>query len=161
MSNETKTQRGWNDYVLTPMGAIKMSDVYKDLAIPLPLMSDPDATVMSQLNHILYLQSTICLECKGIMEMQSKEANFDVYAQQQTVLNSLFVQHMELSIKATKLISAEQDTLGVSASSTESTEQEGVQLSARTLSEPHAEDGVQLIERLVGRTLSCEPYVDE
>ena len=155
MSNETKTQRGWNDYVLTPMGAIKMSDVYKQLAIPLPLMSDPDATVMSQLNHILYLQSTICLECKGIMEMQSKEANFDVYAQQQTVLNSLFVQHMELSIKATKLISAEQDALGVSASSTE--EEEGVQLSART----PAEDGVQLVERLVGRTLSCAPYVDE
>ena len=156
-----RSKLGWNDYVLTPMGAIKISEIYKKLATPLPLMADTD-TAMSQINHMLYLQKTIIIECKDIMELQSKEANFDVYAQQQTVLNSLFVQHMELGLKATRLITAEnlkadeeQAALGASVASTESTEEEGVQLSARSV-EDSAEDGVQLISR----TLSYEPYVD-
>jgi hypothetical protein len=159
------------------MGAIKISEIYKKLATPLPLMADTD-TAMSQINHMLYLQKTIIIECQDIMELQSKEANFEVYAQQQTVLNSLFVQHMELGLKATRLITAEnlkadeeQAALGASVASTESTEgvqfsarsvedsaEDGVQLIRRTLS--CAEDGVELTECIVGRSLSCEPYVD-
>ena len=136
------------------MGAIKISEIYKKLATPLPLMADTD-TAMSQINHMLYLQKTIIIECQDIMELQYKEANFEVYAQQQTVLNSLFVQHMELGLKATRLITAEnlksdeeQAALGASTEIT-------VQFSARTV-EDSAEDGVQLIRRC----LSCEPYVD-
>jgi len=120
-------------------------------------MSDTE-TVMSQLNHILYLQNTIRIECKTIMELQSKEQDLNVYAQHQTVLNSLFVQHMELGLKATGLIAAEnlkpagdQVAIGVSISSTESVD-DGVELSAR------AEDGAAL--DAIGRTLSCEPSVD-
>jgi len=150
-----RSKLGWNDYVLTPMGAIKISEIYKKLATPLPLMADTD-TAMSQINHMLYLQKTIIIECQDIMELQSKEANFEVYAQQQTVLNSLFVQHMELGLEATRLIAAEnlksveaeQAALGAST-------EIPVQFSARTV-ENSAEDGVQLIRRC----LSCEPYVD-
>ena len=116
-------------------------------------MADTD-TAMSQINHMLYLQKTIIIECQDIMELQSKEANFEVYAQQQTVLNSLFVQHMELGLEATRLIAAEnlksveaeQAALGAST-------EIPVQFSARTV-ENSAEDGVQLIRR----TLSCAEY---
>ena len=134
-----------------------LSDVYKTINPHPPPMSDTE-TVMSQLNHILYLQNTIRIKCKTIMELQSKEQDLNVYAQHQTVLNSLFVQHMELGLKATGLIAAEnlkpagdQVAIGVSISSTESVD-DGVELSAR------AEDGAAL--DAIGRTLSCEPSVD-
>ena len=114
-----------------------------------------DDTVMGQLNHILFLQNTIRLECKTIMELQSKEGlELNAYIQHQAVLNGLFVQHMELGLKATGLIAAEnlkpvsseQVAIGVSVSSTESAE-DGVELTARTMG------GVCRL----GRTLSCEP----
>ena len=132
-------------------------------------MADTD-TAMSQINHMLYLQKTIIKECQDIMELQSKEANFEVYAQQQTVLNSLFVQHMELGLEATRLIAAEnlksveaeQAALGASteipvqfsARTVENSAEDGVQLIRRTLS--CAEDGVQLTECIAEREL----YVD-
>ena len=148
--------RNWDDQNLSLQPPL-LPDVYKKIDTqPLP-MSDTE-TVMSQLNHILYLQNTIRLECKTIMELQSKEEDLNTYAQHQTVLNSLFVQHMELGLKATGLIAAEnlkpvgdQVAIGVSISSTESVDDD-VQLTARTLDD----DGVCNI----GRTPSCEPGVD-
>lgn len=127
-------------------------------------------TATSQINHMLHLQKTIIIECNKIMELQSKEANFDVYAQQQTVLNRFFVQHMELGLEATRLIAAEnlksveaeQAALGASteipvqfsALTVENSAEDGVQLIRRTLS--CAEDGVQLTECIAEREL----YVD-
>jgi hypothetical protein len=96
-------------------------------------MSDAE-TVMSQLNYIAYLQNTINLECKTIMELQSKEQDLNTYTQYQTALNSLFVQHMELGLKATGLVTTE-----------------NLKLSS-------AEDGVDSACR-IRRTLSCESGV--
>ena len=52
------------------------------------------------LNHILYLQETVKLECKGIIDEQAKTEDPKQLAEYQALLNSLFVQSIELNIKA-------------------------------------------------------------
>ncbi len=69
---------------------------------------DPTPTAAeTSLNHILYLQDTIKAECKSIMDLQSKTECPTQYFEHQTTLNNLFVQHMELGLKATSLLAAE------------------------------------------------------
>ena len=67
-------------------------------------MSDTEDTTIGKLNHILYLQDTLRLECKSIIENKSKEEDLKVYTEHQALLNSLFVQHMELGLKASALL---------------------------------------------------------
>ncbi len=65
------------------------------------------AAAEANLNHILFLQDTIKAECKSIMDLQSKTQCPMQYFEHQTTLNNLFVQHMELGLKATSLLAAE------------------------------------------------------
>ena len=51
---------------------------------------------MASLNHILYLQEAVKIECKSIMDEQDPTKA----AENQALLNSLFVQSMDLTIKA-------------------------------------------------------------
>ena len=121
-------------------------------------MSTPESV-----NYILYLQEVIRTECKTIIEEQ-RENTAQEYIDRQTVLNKLYTQYMELGLKATRLIAASINP--VSVSSTEDTE-EGVELSARTLS-VETEEGVELSARTLSvaedgclcRTKSAEPSVD-
>ncbi len=115
--------------------------------------------VMSKLNHILYLQDTIKTECKSILDLQSKTDDPKQYVEHQALLNSLFVQHMELGLKATSLIAAESlkssdstaATIALLSLSTESSCcDDSVELTARdSLLEASESAGVA-----VGRTLS-------
>ena len=63
-------------------------------------MSDTDDTTIGKLNHMLYLQDTIRLECKSIIESQAKEEDLKLYTEHQALLNILFVKHMDLGIIA-------------------------------------------------------------
>ena len=67
-------------------------------------MSDTDDTTIGKLNHMLYLQDTIRLECKSIIENQAKEEDLKLYTEHQALLNNLFIQHMELGLKASALL---------------------------------------------------------
>ena len=52
------------------------------------------------LNHILYLQETVKLECKGLIDEQTKTDDPKKLAEYQALLNSLFVQSIDLNTKA-------------------------------------------------------------
>ena len=52
------------------------------------------------LNHILYLQETVKLECKGLIDEQTKTEDPKKLAEYQALLNSLFVQSIDLNTKA-------------------------------------------------------------
>ena len=58
---------------------------------------------MASLNHILYLQEAVKIECKSIMDEQDPTKA----AENQALLNSLFVQSMDLTIKAIIAVQAE------------------------------------------------------
>ena len=104
---------------------------------PTPNLSDPATyePTTSKLNQILQQQDTIKSDCRGIMENQSKAENPKQYVEYQAQLNNLFVQHMELGLKATGIIAAE--SLRAEA---ESSVDESVELTARTLSAVEIKD---------------------
>jgi hypothetical protein len=52
------------------------------------------------LNHILYLQETVKLECKELIDEQTKTEDPKKLAEYQALLNSLFVQSIDLNTKA-------------------------------------------------------------
>jgi hypothetical protein len=62
-----------------------------------------------QLNHILYLQETVKIECKSIMDEQAKDPT--KAAEHQALLNSLFVQSMDLNTRAIVAMQAEKKVL--------------------------------------------------
>jgi hypothetical protein len=66
-------------------------------------MSDDE----SSLNHNLYLQETIRTECKALLEDQVAVDDHKAHAERQNLLNSLYIQYMDLSLKATGLLAAE------------------------------------------------------
>ena len=57
---------------------------------------------MTDINHLLFLQETIKTECRSIIDEQCKDATD--YTDKQTLLNNLFVQHMDLNVKIAGLI---------------------------------------------------------
>ena len=101
----------------------------------------PYETTTSKLNQILKLQDTIKSDCRGIMDSQSKTEDPKQYVEYQAQLNNLFVQHMELGLKATGIIAAE--SLRAEA---ESSVDESVELTARTLSAVEIKDDEQSVD---------------
>ena len=64
--------------------------------------------MMGKLNQILQLQDNIRTECKSILNLQSKTMDDPkLYVENQALLNSLFVQHMELGLRATSILAME------------------------------------------------------
>jgi hypothetical protein len=61
---------------------------------------------MSEMNQILKLQETIRAEYQGIVDCYSEEKG--VYAESQALLNNLVIRFMDLSLKATGLLSSAQ-----------------------------------------------------
>jgi hypothetical protein len=65
-------------------------------------------SAMSKLNHILQLQDNIKTECNSILELQSKTIDdLKLYVEHQTMLNGLFLQHMELGLRVTGILTTE------------------------------------------------------
>ena len=65
-------------------------------------------SAMSKLNHILQLQDNIKTECNSILELQSKTIDdLKLYVDHQTMLNGLFLQHMELGLRVTGILTTE------------------------------------------------------
>ena len=65
-------------------------------------------SAMSKLNHILQLQDNIKTECNSILELQSKTIDdLKLYVENQTMLNGLFLQHMELGLRVTGILATE------------------------------------------------------
>lgn len=64
-------------------------------------------SLMSKLNHILYLQENIKIECKSVIDTQSQTEDPKQFMEHQTLLNNLFVQHIDMGLKAASLIAAE------------------------------------------------------
>ena len=62
---------------------------------------------LSKLNYLLKQQDTICNECRSISEKQSSTVDLKEYTEQQTVLNNLFLQYMELCIQSTEIMATE------------------------------------------------------
>jgi hypothetical protein len=107
-------------------------------------MSDTDDSTMGKLNHILYLQDTIRLECKSIIENQSKEEDLKIYTEHQALLNSLFVQHMELGLKASSLMAVPT---------------KDVPVASEAIIDVSSPDEL-VTEEVMVRTLSCDSAVD-
>jgi len=65
-------------------------------------------SAMSKLNHILQLQDNIKTECNSILELQSKTIDdLKLYVEHQAMLNGLFLQHMELGLRVTGILTTE------------------------------------------------------
>ena len=69
-------------------------------------MSTTTTDTMSEMNQILKLQETIRAEYQGIVDCYSEEKG--VYAESQALLNNLVIRFMDLSLKATGLLSSAQ-----------------------------------------------------
>lgn len=61
----------------------------------------------SSLNHLLYLQETIRSECKALVEEQVALDDHKAYIERQNLLNNLYIQYMDLSLKTAGLIATD------------------------------------------------------
>jgi hypothetical protein len=92
---------------------------------------EDEEPALSKLNHLLYLQDTIRIECKSIMELQSKTEDPGKYMEHQALLNALFIQHMDLGLKATGILASE-GLRPMTVPDMESSTDDPIEFSART-----------------------------